>query len=363
MEQILLAYGIWKETVTAIMMLYRNTKVKVCSPDGETDYFDNVAGVLQRDTLAPYLFLICLDYVLRTFIDKIKENSSKLTKERRWRYPAKTITDADYGDDIALLASAPAQAETMLHRLKTSRWGTSLHVNAHKTEYMCFNQTDDISTLNSSSLKLHRKPCLVNRDRHRHVTSKGMDCYERLLVVWKSDLTNKMKHSFFQTVVVSILLYWCTTWKLTKSMEKKLDGNYTRMLRAILIRSWRQHTTNLQLYCHLPPIAKTIRISRTRHAGHYWRSRDELIIDVLLRTLSHGRTKLGRPARTYILQLWADTGYIPEDLPETMDDKDGWWERVRDIPAGAWHDDDDDKYSLCPHIVQCQNSNISNNSV
>ena len=74
MEQILLAYGLPKETVAAIMILYRNTKVKVRSPDGDMEYFDIVAGVLQGDTLTPYLFIICLDYVLRTSIDKIREN-------------------------------------------------------------------------------------------------------------------------------------------------------------------------------------------------------------------------------------------------------------------------------------------------
>ena len=86
MEQILLAYGIPKETVAAITILYRNTKVKVRSPDGDTEYFDIVAGVLQGDTLAPYLFIICLDYVLRTSIDKIKENGFQLTKKRSRRY-------------------------------------------------------------------------------------------------------------------------------------------------------------------------------------------------------------------------------------------------------------------------------------
>ena len=65
MEQIPLAYGLPKETVAAIMMLYKNTKVKVRSPDGDTDYLDIVAGVLQGDTLAPYLFIICLDYVFQ----------------------------------------------------------------------------------------------------------------------------------------------------------------------------------------------------------------------------------------------------------------------------------------------------------
>ena len=97
------------------MMLYKNTKVKVCSPDGDIDYFDNVAGVLQGDTLAPYLFIIRLDFVQRTSINKRKDNGFKLTKERSRRYRAQTITDADYADDIAFLANAPAQAETLLH--------------------------------------------------------------------------------------------------------------------------------------------------------------------------------------------------------------------------------------------------------
>ena len=118
MEQILLAYGPPKETIATIMIFYRNTKVKIRSPDGDTDYFDIVAGVLRGDTLAPYLFIICLDYVLRTLINKIKENGFKLTKKRSRKYPAKTITDADYTDDIAILANAPAQAKTVLHSLE-----------------------------------------------------------------------------------------------------------------------------------------------------------------------------------------------------------------------------------------------------
>ena len=97
-----------------------------------------------------------------------------------------------------------------------------------------------------------------------------------------------------------ILLYGCTTWTLSKRMEKKLDDNYTRMLRAILNKSWRQHPTKQQLYDHLPPITKTIKVRRTRHAGHSWRSRDELISDVLPWTPSRGQAKAGRPARTYI---------------------------------------------------------------
>ena len=121
--------------------------------------------------------------------------------------------------------------------------------------------------------------------------------------------------------------------QLTKRLEKKLDGNYTRMLFAILNKSWRQHPTRHQLYGHLPPITKTIQVRQTRHTGHCWRSRDELISDVLLWTPTHGRAKAGWPARTYIQQLCEDTGCCPEDLPEAMNDREKWRERVRDIRA------------------------------
>ena len=131
---------------------------------------------------------------------------------------------------------------------------------------------------------------------------KAWTAINRLSIIWKSDLTDKMKRSFFQAAVTSILLYGCTTWTLTKRLEKKLDDNYTRMLRAILNKSWRQHPTRHQLYDHLPPITKAIQVRRTRHAGHCWRSRDELIRDVLLWTPTHGRAKAGRPARAYIQQ-------------------------------------------------------------
>ena len=268
--------------------------MKVRSPDGDTEYFDIVARVLQEDTLAPYIFIICLDYVLRTSIDKIRENGFELTKKRSRRYPAKTITDADYADDITLLANTPNQAETLLEQAAA---GIGLHVNAHKTEYMYFNQAGHISTLDGTTLKLVDKFTYLRssissteKDIDTRLT-KAWTAIDKLSVIWKSDLNDKMKHSFFQAVVVSILLYGCTTWTLTKRLEKKLDGNYTRMLRAMLNKSWRQHPTRHQLYGHLPPITKTIQVRRTKHTGHCWRSKDDLISDVLLWTPIYGRAK------------------------------------------------------------------------
>ena len=168
--------------------------------------------------------------MLRTCTDKIKENSFKITKERSRRYPAKTITDADYADDIALMANAPAQADTLLHNLERSAAGIRHHVNAHKTKYRCLNQIGDISTLNVSSQKLVDKFTYLGSSVSS--TEKDIDTWlekawttiDRLSVIWKSDLINKFKRSFFQTVVVSILLYGCTTWTLTKRMKKKLTA-------------------------------------------------------------------------------------------------------------------------------------------
>ena len=232
-----------------------------------------------------------------------------MTKKRSRRYLAKTITDADYADDIAILANTPNQAETLLHSLERAAAGIGLHVNAHKTEYMCYNQTGDISTLDGTSLKLVDKfPHLgssissTEKDIDTRLT-KAWTAIDRLSIIWKTDLTDKMKRCFFQAAVVSILLYGCTTWTLTKRMEKKLDGNYTRMLWAILNKSRRQHLTKHQLYGHLPPITKTIQVRWTRHARHWWRSRDELISDVLLWGPTYGRAKAVWPARTYIQQL------------------------------------------------------------
>ena len=118
-------------------------------------------------------------------------------------------------------------------------------------------------------------------------------------------------------------------------MEKKLDNNYTRMLWVILNNSLRQHLTKQQLYGHLPPIMKTVQVRWTSHVGHCWRSRGELISDILLWTPAHGRAKAGQPARTYIQQLCAYTRCSLEDLLGVMDNREGWRERVREIHAGS----------------------------
>ena len=172
-------------------------------------------------------------------------------------------------DDIALMANISAQSESLLHSLERGAGGIGLHVNADKTQYMCFNQRGNISKLNIRSLKLVDK--FTNLGSSISSTeydinmrlAKAWTAIERLSVIWKSVLSDRIKRSFFHTAVESILLNGCTTLTLTKRIEKKLDGNGTRMLRAILNKSWCQYPRKQQLYGHLPPISKTIQIRWT----------------------------------------------------------------------------------------------------
>ena len=169
---------------------------------------------------------------------------------------------------------------------------------------MCFDKKkSDISThtKNSGPLKLVDKFSYLGSSvssTEKDINSwqaKAWIAIDRLSIIWKSDLFHKKNAVFTKQRSYQ----YCYMWTLTKRMEKKLDGNYTRMLRAVLNKSWRQHPTKQQLYGHLPPITKTIQIRRTKHAGHCWRSKDELIRNVRLWTPLYGRARVGQSAKTY----------------------------------------------------------------
>ncbi len=179
---------------------------------------------------------------------------------------------------------------------------------------MCFNQTGDISTLDGSSLKLVDKFTYLGSS----VSSTKKDI-DKLSIIRKSDLTDKMKHSFFQAAVLLILLYACTTWTLTKQMEKKLDGNNTRMLRAILKSpggNTPQSTSCTVTYVPSKLDNQTCRtLLKKQRRAHKWCS---------LMDPSYDRAKAGQPAWTYIQQLCEDTGCSPEDLLKAMNDWARW---------------------------------------
>ena len=186
---------------------------------------------------------------------------------------------------------------------------------------MCFNQRGDISTLNACTLKLVDKftypgSCVSSTETDIKMRlAKAWTATYRQSDIWKLDLTDKIKRIFFQATVVSILLYGGTTWTITKRMVKKawrlLQKNTASYIVQVMEAAPHKAVT-VQ-----PPTlnTKTIKLRRARTAGHCYRSRDELVSDVIQRTPSHRRAKAGWPAWTYIQQLCN-----PEDLPEAMDD-------------------------------------------
>ena len=337
MKEILLAYGIPEETVNAIMMLYRNTRSMVRSPDGDTDFFDIIAGELQGDTLAPYLFIICLDYVLRKALDENPELGFTLKPQRSRRHKSVNITDVDYADDLAVLTNNIQDAMKLLHKIEEAASEIGLYINAKKTEYIIINienNTFEIRDLNGNLLKVvedfkYLGSYIASTERDIEIKiGKAWGALNQLDKIWKSNLPKNLKKDFFRAAVESVLLYGSTAWTLTTSLEDKLDGTYTRMLRAALNVSWKEHTTNEELYGNTPPISQTIRTQRMRFAGHVWRNKNELASDVLLWTPTHGKQKPGRPERSYIDQLADDTGCNPQELDNAMSNKEDWRKRV-----------------------------------
>ena len=156
MGKILLAYGLPKVTVEAIIMLYKNHESKSSLTECRHRLNWYCSRCSARRYISPWLFVISLIYVLRTSIDWKQEYSLTMEKARSRRYPEQTITDVNYANDIAILANTPTHAESLLHSLEKVAGGIGLHKNADKTGYMCFkkNQRGDISTSNGVSLKL-----------------------------------------------------------------------------------------------------------------------------------------------------------------------------------------------------------------
>ena len=334
MRNILTAYGIPEILVNTIMKLYQGTMAKVISPDGDTELFEILAGVLQGDTLAPYLFAIVLDYCMRMAVDgREEELGFTIERRRSRRYPPVMVTDRDFADDIALLSAEIEQAQELLSRVEQEAEKIGLHLNAGKTEVMTFTQDTpvELKARCGDTIKV------VENFKYLGAWMKSTDsdikirkalawaaCH-KLDKIWTSKLSRYLKVRLFVATVETVLLYGSAAWTVTKAMEKKLDGCYTRMLRRALNVSWRQHMTNKELYGDLPPVTIKIKQQRLRLAGHCVRHNDEVASRVVLWQPSTGRVNRGRRRTTYVDTLFSDTGY--EDvacLERAMKDRDNW---------------------------------------
>ena len=333
--EILKAYGVPSEIVSAVNILYTKTSAQVLSPDGDTEFFEILAGVLQGDTLAPYLFIIALDYAMRQATEDGQNLGFTLDRSRSRRHPAKVICDTDFADDLALLSNSLEQAQELLTRLENAAKQIGLHINNSKTEYMLFNQDEgDLKALDGDVLNqvedfqyLGAWLNTCSKDINIRI-GRAWTALLKLNTIWKSNLQEDLKVQFFRATVETVLLYGSSSWTLTKALSQKIDGAYTKMLRVVKNVTWEQHVTNKVLYGKLPSITTIIEERRLRFSGHCFRSKQEVVHQLILWEPKHGRRSVGGQLRTYVDQLESDTGIPRENLANAMEDREGWRKRV-----------------------------------
>ena len=211
---------------------------------------------MQGDTLAPYLFIIVLDYAMKKALSgKEEELGFHLKKRQSRRISPICLTDLDFADDIALISEEIQQAQTMLEKVETSAASVGLIANAKKTQVMAFNHpgTVLIKTKDGTTLDVVNEftylGSLVSSSRadiKRRITLAWVAC-NKMYRIWKSSLSREFKLRLFASTVESVLLYGCEAWTLDDNLAKKIDGWKTRLLRAVLGYSWKDKITNEML--------------------------------------------------------------------------------------------------------------------
>ena len=225
------------------------------------------------------------------------------------------------------------QAEELLHRVEYQCSKVGLGLNAPKTNYLTYNTPEPITLKTRGGVELERK--LDFKYLGSWVDNTEADVKKRKALawqalngmhkVWDSRLSREMKTRFFQATVESILLYGCESWALTTSLEKSLDGTYTRMLRRVHGIRWESHTTNTELYGSTPLVSSKVASRRMRLAGHCYRHPELCASKLVLWQPTHGRKDRGRPKQDYIATLKTDTGVNDSvELGTLMSDRAVW---------------------------------------
>ena len=334
MMKILKAYGIPPTLLRAIETMYTNTKAKVVSPDGETELFDITAGVLQGDTLAPFLFVIVLDYAMRkATAGKEEELGFTITPRKSRRHPKEVLADLDFADDIGLLSNEMRQAQQLLLNVEVECKKVGLGLNGPKTKFLAYNVEVQQPLHTIDGTQLEQKDDFKYLGSWADSSEKDIDIRKALAwkaindmsKVWKSNMNTELKKKFFVATVESILLYGCEAWTLTKSMENALDGTYTRMLRKALNVHWSDRVTNESLYGKLPRLSDKVAARRLRLAGHCQRHPELGAHRLILWEPTHGQRGRGRPKMTYVDLLKSDTGASTTgELAALMNDRIVW---------------------------------------
>ena len=259
--EILALYGIPERIIKAIKALYTNTKSRGITPDGETDFFDIVAGVLQGDTLAPFLFILVLDYVLRISMDENNTKGLLLKPRRSTRHPAEFITGLDFADDLALPPNTIQDAHSLLHALEEAAAHVGLYCNDIKTEFVSNESDPNIVSFAGKTIKhvpdfKYLGSYIMNSEKDFKIRKAlAWSACNKLDKIWRSNVPNQLKINLFRSTVEPILLYGSEIWTLNSRLHQRLDGCYTNLLRRVQNLSWKSHPTLDRIYGKLPRVS------------------------------------------------------------------------------------------------------------
>ena len=264
-------------------------------------------------------------------VDTIKNKGYEIEPRRSTRHPAKHLTDTDFADDIALISESLVNAQSLLQSLEQASNCVGLYLNEKKTEYInkCSSDSDFvIKTINNTLLNMVSDyvylGSFISSSEKDFLTRKGKAwaACNAMNKIWSSDLDRDFKLKIFKAAIEPILLYGSETWTLSKKLEKRLDGTYTRLLMRVQNISWKSHHTKVYIYNNLPPVSSLVQARRVRFAGHCFRADQEVISELLL-WKPFSRSKRGRRL-TYPDVIARDVGLKQEDLRTAMLDREVW---------------------------------------
>lgn len=355
MFSILRHYGIPEKIVAAIRVLYDDSTSRVFVEGEVSEAFRVSTGVLQGDVLAPFLFIIVIDYVSNLSVGDfgyLTHKGSKRNNPRPSRptssYKVSTTTDIrlndlDFADDVALLEKSMPRAQQQLDAYKNNAGKVGLQLNLRKTEQMQLNQAPNT---NITKLVVDGQEIAVVEDFKylgAHVGSTEKDVKSRIALEWLAFAklkpilkaarpTVKFKMRLFNAACISVLLYGCESWVLTESLLKRLDVFARTCYRIILdIKQVEAHMTNDELYriTNQRPIREKIRERQLKFIGHCLRMhQDEPSSIYALYTSEVGTNRRGAPRLNYLQQtsrhVCQEKNLSAREVAELAKDREKW---------------------------------------
>ena len=324
MFAVLRHYGIPEAVVNAISTLYKNSKSAVMVDGNISDTFEISTGVLQGDVLAPFLFIIMIDFLLKKATSDVGSGITTHPRRSR-RYPAKILNDLDFADDIALLESTMSQAQAQLTRTATAAKDLGLIISVPKTEYMTANCSPEpalqvygedikhVSDFKYLGSQMASSTCDFKRRK-----ALAWGAFWKLERLWRShslSITTKVK--LFNTTCVTILLYGCESWVISQDMECKINAFATSCYRIMAGVKRRDHVTNSSIHSmtNTEPLIYSVRKRQLGFLGHILRLPDEEPARrYALYIPPHGKRRPGRPRTSYISYINHVLGYDEHEM-------------------------------------------------